>query len=75
MFLPGVAWCWLNGLGGGLGILGSELQIPLAVELIPGGVGSACYPSEVGKMRASLLVSSVRMVSCPGLYPIAKETA
>ena len=36
---------------------------------------TVCYPSEVGKMSASLLVSCVGVVTCPGLCPIAKETA
>ena len=47
----------------------------MAVELIPGGVDSACHPSEVGKMSASLLLSCVGVVTHPGLCPIAKETA
>ena len=47
----------------------------LPVELIPGGVDSACHPSEVGKMIASSLVSCIGVATCPGLYPIAKETA
>ena len=45
-----------------------------SVELIPGGVDSACHPSEVGKMNANLLVSCVGVETCPGLCPIAKET-
>ena len=59
----------------GLGSQDSEFKSPLAVELIPGGVDSACHPSEVGKMIASLLVSCVGVATCPGLCPIAKETA
>ena len=59
----------------GLGSLDPEFKFPLAVELIPGGVDSACYPSEVGNMSASLLISCVRVVIRPGLYPIAKDTA
>ena len=51
-----------------------EFKSPLAVELIPGGVDSTCHPSEVGKMSASLLVSCVGVVTCPGLCPIVKET-
>ena len=47
----------------------------MVVELIPGGVDSACHPSEVVKMSASLLVSCVGVVTRPGLCPIAKETA
>ena len=74
-YIRSYAWCWLNGKGGGRGILGSRVQIPLSVELIPGGVDSACHPSEVGKMSASMLVSFVGVATRPGLCPIAKETA
>ena len=35
---------------------GPEFKSHSAVESIPGGVNSACHPSEVGKMSASLLV-------------------
>ena len=59
----------------GLGSHELEFKSHLAVELIPGAVDSACHPFEVGKMSASLLVSSVRVVTCPGLCPIAKDTA
>ena len=59
----------------GFGSLGPEFKSRSAVELIPGGVNSACHPSEVGKMSASLLVYCVGVATCPGLYPIAKETA
>ena len=59
----------------GLGSWGSEFKSRSAVELIPGGVNSACHPSEVGKGSASLLVSCVGVATCPGLCPIAKETA
>ena len=52
-----------------------ELKSHLAVELIPGGVDSACHPSEIGKISASLLVSYVGVVTRPGLCPIGKETA
>ena len=52
-----------------------ELKSHSAVELIPSGVDSACHPSEVGKMSASLLVYCVGVATCPGLCPIAKETA
>ena len=52
-----------------------SLKSHSAVELIPGGVDSACHPSEVGEMNASLLVSFVGVVTCRGLCPIAKETA
>ena len=40
----------------GLGSQDPEFKSHSAVELIPGGVDSACHPSEVGKMSASLLV-------------------
>ena len=58
-----------------MGSLGPEFKSSLAVELIPGGVDSACHPSEVGKMSASLLVSCIGVVTCPGLCPIAEKTA
>ena len=59
----------------GFGSKGPEFKSCSAVELIPGGVHSACNPSEVGKMSASTLVSCVRVATRPGLCPIAKETA
>ena len=59
----------------GFGSEGPEFKSCSAVELIPGGVNSACHPSEVGKMSASMLVSCVGVVTRPGLCPIAKETA
>ena len=59
----------------GLGFEDLELKSHFAVELIPGGVDSACHPSVVGKMSASMLVSCVGVVTCSGLCPIAKETA
>ena len=75
-------WCIMYMLGVGLMIRvvglrseDPEFKSPSAVELIPGGVDSACNPSEVGKMSASLLVSCVGVVTCPGLCPLAKETA
>ena len=71
-FMPGVG---LMVRVVGLGSSDPELKSHLAVELIPGGVDSACHPSEVSKMSASLLISCVRVATHPGLYPIAKETA
>ena len=60
----------------GLGSWGPEFKSRSAVELIPGGVNSACHrPSEVGKMSASMLVYFVGVATHPGLCPIAKETA
>ena len=59
----------------GLGSEDPEFKSPFTVELIPGGVESACHPSEVGKMSASMLVSCVGVATHPGLCPIAKETA
>ena len=59
----------------GLGSWDREFKSHSAVELIQGGVDSACHPSEVGKMSASLLVSCVGVATRPGLCPIAKETA
>ena len=70
-----VARCWLSGQGGGLGSQDPEFKSHSAVELIPVGVDSACHPSEVVKMSAILLVSCVGVVTCPGLYPIAQDTA
>ena len=59
----------------GLGSQHPEFKFRSAVELIPGGVNSACHPSEVSKISASLLVSCVGVATRPGLCPIAKETA
>ena len=59
----------------GFGSEGPEFKSRKAVKLIPGGVNSACHPSEVGKMSASLLVYCVGVATHPGLCPIAKETA
>ena len=59
----------------GLASQDPEFKSHSAVEFISDGVDSACHPSEVGKMRASLLVSCVGVAICPGLYPIAKYTA
>ena len=55
----------------GLGSSDPEFKSPLVVDLIPGGVDSACHPSEVGKMSASLLVSCVGVATRPGLRRIA----
>ena len=52
-----------------------EFKSRSAVELIPRGVNSACHPKEVGKMSATMLVSSVGVATRPGLCPRAKETA
>ena len=41
----------------GLGSYDLEFKSHSAVELIPGGENSACHPSEVSKMSASMLVS------------------
>ena len=59
----------------GLGSSDPEFKSHSAVELIPGGVDSACHPSEVGKMSASMLVYRVGVLTRPGLRPIAKESA
>ena len=59
----------------GLGSSCPKFKFCLAVELIQGGVDSACHPSEVGKMSTSMLGSCVGVATHPGLYPIAKETA
>ena len=54
---------------GSLGSSDPEFKSHSSVELIPGGVDSACHPSEVGKMSASFLVSCVGVVTHPGLCP------
>ena len=59
----------------GFGSEGPEFKSRSAVELIPGGVNSACHPSEVGKMSASMLIYCGGVATHPGLCPIAKETA
>ena len=58
-----------------LGSKDPEFKSHLAVELIPGGVDSACHPSEVSKMSTSSLVFSVGVVTCPGLCLVVQETA
>ena len=70
--IPGVGL-----MAGVVGLLseGPEFKSCLSVELIPGGVDSACHPSEVSKMSVSLLVSCVGVATHPGLCSIAKETA
>ena len=46
------------------------------VELTPGGVDSACHPSEVSEMGTSVLgyspfgVTCVGVATCPGLYSL-----
>jgi len=55
----------------GLGSSDPVFKSRLAVELVPGGVDSACHPSEVGKMSANLLVSCVGVATHPDLCPIA----
>ena len=63
--MPGVGlMVWVVSLGSE----DPEFKSCSAVKLIPGGVDSACHPSEVGKMSTKLLTH-------PGLCPIAKETA
>ena len=70
----------MPGVGLMVRVVGLESEDPefkshSAVELIPGGVDSACHPSEVGKMSANLLVYCVGVATRPGLCPIAHETA
>jgi len=59
----------------GLGSHNPSFKSHSDVELIPGGVDSACCPSEVGKMSSSMLVHCIGVGTCPGLCPTAKETA
>ena len=55
----------------GFGSEDPEFKSHLAVELIPGGVdlpwecGTACHPSEVGKMSASMLLYCVGVATRP----------
>ena len=49
----------------GLGSLDPEFNSHFLLKFIPGGVDSACHPSEVGKMSANLLVSCVGVATCP----------
>ena len=69
----------MSGVGLMVRVEGLGSQVPefksRPVELIPGGVNSACHPSEVGKMSASMLVYCVGVATHPGLCPIVKETA
>ena len=60
VFMPGVGL--MAGVVG-LGSKSAEFKSRLAVEVIPGGVDT------------SLLVYCVRVATCPGLCPIAQETA
>ena len=59
----------------GVGSKDPEFKSHSAVELIPRGVDSACHPSEVDRMSASLLVSCVGVATRPGLCPVTKETS
>jgi len=58
----------------GLGSKDPEFKSHSAIELIPGRVDSACRPSEVGKMSATMLVTCVGVATRPRLCPITKET-
>ena len=55
----------------GLGSEDPEFKSCFSVELTPGGIDSACHPSEVGIMSVSFLVSCVGVATHPGLCPIA----
>ena len=70
--MPGVG---LMVLVAGLGSWCPEFKSRSTVELIPGGVNSACHPSKVEKMSAIMLVYCIGVATRPGLCPIAKETA
>ena len=59
----------------GWGSQDPEFKSHSAVELIPGGVDSACHPSKVGRMSGSMLLSCVEVATHPGLFQKAKETA
>ena len=49
----------------GLGSYDPEFKPHSAVESIPGGVDSACHPSEVGEMSTSELVIGAFNQWCP----------
>ena len=69
--MPGVSlMVWVVGFGS----QGPEFKSCSAVELIPGGVNSACHPSEVIKMSASMLVYCVGVVTRPGLCPTSNRS-
>ena len=59
----------------GLGSENPEFKSHSVVELIPGGVDSACYPSVVGIISSSMLVYCIGVATRPGLCPIVKEAA
>ena len=59
----------------GFGSEDPEFKSRSAVEFILCGGNSACHPSEVGKMSASMLVYCVGVATHPGLCPLAKATA
>ena len=46
----------------GLGSLGPEFKSCLAIELTPGGVDSACHPSEVGERNGIIITTPNPMV-------------
>ena len=58
----------------GLGSKDREFKSHSAIELIPGWIDSACRPSEVGKMSATMLETCVGVATHPRLCPITKET-
>ena len=63
--------------GGGGGPITKPKYLPTfgEIQLIPGGVDSACHHSEVGKMSTSLLASCLGGATRPWLCPRDKETA
>ena len=65
------AWCWLSGEGGWLRTSGSCVWAPLAAELTPDGVDSACHPSEVSEMSTSVRVEG-HSISSTAKLPYAR---
>ena len=53
----------------GLGSEDPEFKSHSALELIQGGIDSACHPSKVSKMSAGLLVSCVGVAIVPRIVP------
>ena len=76
------AWCWLNGSGGGLGILGSWVQILLGCWIDTRWGWLSLSSSwgwqneyQLAGMIEPFWVSCIRVVTHPGLFLIAQETA
>ena len=63
-FKPGVG---LAVTVAGLRPMSPEFQVPVSVELIPGGVDSPCHPSQVGEMtNVCLFIFQTGCKACSG---------